>query len=144
MRKKIYRSVLFCALLVILSGGWQIASAAEPPSPTSGKVGFSLSSPGGNDVRSEVSPRKGTNIKLSFPGANPHPCLELFNRLETYVSYFTGNDPAKWRSDVLTGRRNSRVNSIRTRCRLNSYSSHSDTVMNLFSELGHYAPRVVD
>jgi hypothetical protein len=45
-------------------------------------------------------PRKAAAIKLSFPGANPHPRLEAFNRLETHVSFFTGSDPAEWRADV--------------------------------------------
>jgi hypothetical protein len=45
-------------------------------------------------------PRRGVNIKLSFVGANPHPRLEPFHRLDTHVSYFTGNDPAKWHPDV--------------------------------------------
>jgi hypothetical protein len=40
------------------------------------------------------------NVKLSFPGANPQPVLEPFNRLDTHVSYFIGNDPAEWRADV--------------------------------------------
>jgi hypothetical protein len=44
--------------------------------------------------------QKGVNIKLSFDGANPHPRLEPFNRLDTRVSYFTGNAPAHWRPDV--------------------------------------------
>jgi hypothetical protein len=44
----------------------------------------------------EEPPRKAVNIKLSFPGANPHPRLEPFHRLDTVVSYFIGNDPAKW------------------------------------------------
>ena len=42
----------------------------------------------------------GVNLRLSFPGANPHPRLEPFDRLETHVSYFIGADPAKWRADV--------------------------------------------
>ncbi|TEU19650.1 MAG: hypothetical protein E3J21_03145, partial [Anaerolineales bacterium] len=46
------------------------------------------------------SPHKGVNLKLSFVGANPHPRLEPFNRLDTHVSYFVGRDPAKWRADV--------------------------------------------
>jgi hypothetical protein len=41
-------------------------------------------------------PKRGVNIRLSFPGANPHPRLEPFHRLDTVVSYFIGNDPAKW------------------------------------------------
>jgi hypothetical protein len=44
----------------------------------------------------EEQPRKAVNIKLSFPGSNPHPRLEPFDRLDTVVSYFIGNDPAKW------------------------------------------------
>ncbi|MCL5959451.1 MAG: SBBP repeat-containing protein [Chloroflexi bacterium] len=48
----------------------------------------------------EKQDRKAVNLKESFVGANPHPHLEPFNRLETKVSYFRGNDPAKWRSDV--------------------------------------------
>jgi len=48
----------------------------------------------------EEPPRKAVNIKLSFPGANPHPRLEPFHRLDTVVSYFIGNDPAKWRAAV--------------------------------------------
>ncbi len=43
---------------------------------------------------------KGVNLKLSFPGANPHPRLEPFNRLDTHVSYFIGNDPTQWHADV--------------------------------------------
>ena len=40
------------------------------------------------------------NVRLSFLGANPHPVLEPFDRLDTHVSYFIGNDPAQWRPDV--------------------------------------------
>jgi len=43
---------------------------------------------------------QGANIRLSFPGANPHPRLEPFDRLDTVISYFLGNDPEKWRPDV--------------------------------------------
>jgi hypothetical protein len=43
---------------------------------------------------------EGVNLKLSFPGSSPHPDLEPFNRLETHVSFFIGNDPAKWQADV--------------------------------------------
>jgi len=42
----------------------------------------------------------GVNLKLSFPGANPQPHLEPFNRLETSVNYFLGNDPAQWQTNV--------------------------------------------
>jgi hypothetical protein len=44
--------------------------------------------------------RRGVSLKLSFTGANPHPRLVPFNRLDTHVSYFIGNDPAKWHADV--------------------------------------------
>ena len=43
---------------------------------------------------------KGVHLKLTFPGANPHPRLEPFNRLETSVNYLLGNDPAQWRTNV--------------------------------------------
>lgn len=42
----------------------------------------------------------GIHLKFSFVGANPHPRLEPFNRLDTRVSYFTGSDPARWHADV--------------------------------------------
>jgi hypothetical protein len=48
----------------------------------------------------ESSEVRSVNIRLSFSGANPHPRLEPFNRLETVVSYFIGNDPAQWRAAV--------------------------------------------
>jgi hypothetical protein len=54
--------------------------------------------------RSNLQPsniqRKATNIKLSFVDANPHPRIEPFDRLNTVVSYFLGNDPDQWRPDV--------------------------------------------
>ncbi|MCZ7573674.1 MAG: SBBP repeat-containing protein [Ardenticatenaceae bacterium] len=40
------------------------------------------------------------NLKLSFVGANPQPRLVPFNRLDTHVSYFIGNDPGNWHPDV--------------------------------------------
>jgi hypothetical protein len=54
----------------------------------------SLLNPGGSGQGS------GHRLKLSFIGANPHPRLEPFDRLDTHVSYFIGSDPAKWRADV--------------------------------------------
>lgn len=42
----------------------------------------------------------GVNLKLTFPGANPHPRVEPFDRLDTTVSYFTSSDPSGWRADV--------------------------------------------
>lgn len=46
------------------------------------------------------TPRKGVNLKQSFLGANPHPRLEPFNRLNTRVSYFIGKDQSKWQRNV--------------------------------------------
>jgi hypothetical protein len=43
---------------------------------------------------------RGVNLKVGFVGANLHPRLEPFNRLDTHVSYFVGDDPARWRADV--------------------------------------------
>ncbi|MBK9092476.1 MAG: SBBP repeat-containing protein [Anaerolineae bacterium] len=44
--------------------------------------------------------RAGNNIRVSFAGANQHPRLEPFDRLDTQVSYFVGNDPNDWHADV--------------------------------------------
>lgn len=53
------------------------------------------------DPRSLIpDPRHGVNLKLNFLDANPQPRLEPFNRLDTHISFFVGNDPALWRSDV--------------------------------------------
>jgi hypothetical protein len=50
----------------------------------------------------EVAPQPGkaVHVRLSFPGAEPHPRLEPFDRLDTHVSYFIGGDPAGWHADV--------------------------------------------
>ncbi len=50
------------------------------------------------DAAGESAP--GLTLKLSFPGANPHPRLEPFQRLPTHVSYFLGSDPSRWAADV--------------------------------------------
>ncbi len=39
-------------------------------------------------------------LKLSFPGSNPAVRIEPFDPLTTTVSYFIGDDPARWRPDV--------------------------------------------
>ena len=46
------------------------------------------------------APRRGVNLKVTFPGANRQAHLEPFNRLDTKVSYFMGNDSTKWQPDV--------------------------------------------
>lgn len=43
---------------------------------------------------------QGAALRLSFSGANPHPRLEPFNRLDTSLNYFIGNDPTRWRADA--------------------------------------------
>ncbi len=43
---------------------------------------------------------KGVNIQLSFVEANPHLRIEPFNRLNTRISYFIGDDPTRWRADA--------------------------------------------
>jgi hypothetical protein len=62
-------------------------------------LGYSLTS---NSDLQPVIPTflQGVNIKLSFVGGNSHPRLEPFNQLNTVVSYFAGDDPAKWQTNV--------------------------------------------
>ena len=43
---------------------------------------------------------KGVFIRLSFPGANPRPTLQAFDRSPAHVSYFLGNSPSRWHADV--------------------------------------------
>ena len=52
-------------------------------------------------LRTSASPpRRGVNLKLSFPDANPHPRIEPFDQLDTMVSYLIGNDPDQWHPGV--------------------------------------------
>lgn len=71
----------------------------ERPKTNVSKPEFPLISDGFNNPE-PTEPRKGVNLKLSFVGANSHPILEPFDRLDTHVSYFIGNDESKWRADV--------------------------------------------
>jgi hypothetical protein len=73
-------------------------SSPQPPSPNLGEGGDGLPSP--RFGRGAGGEGRGVNLKLSFPGANPHPRIEPFDRLDTVVSYFIGNDPAKWQPNV--------------------------------------------
>jgi len=43
---------------------------------------------------------QGAHVRLSFAGANPHPRLEPFNRLDTVINYYHGNNPANWHTHV--------------------------------------------
>jgi len=51
-------------------------------------------------ARHDNKPLRGVNLRLTLSGANPHPQIEGFNPLDTTVSYFIGNDPAQWKTDV--------------------------------------------
>ena len=72
-----------------------VVKPSSSPTRGAGGEGQLPSPPEGRGVGGE-----GVHLKLRFLGANPHPRLEPFHRLETHVSYFIGNDPAKWRADV--------------------------------------------
>ncbi len=50
--------------------------------------------------RVEPESSRGVNVKLNFVGANPHPHIETFNRLNAHISYFKGKEPDNWFSDV--------------------------------------------
>jgi len=52
------------------------------------------------NAQSEDKPCQGVNLKLSLVSANPAPHIEPFDRLNTHVSYFIGDNPAKWYTDV--------------------------------------------
>jgi hypothetical protein len=55
-------------------------------------------------LRSLIEGKEGlslaTAIKLSFPDSNPNSKLEPFKRLETVISFFKGNDPSNWHTNV--------------------------------------------
>ncbi len=46
------------------------------------------------------TPRRGVNLRITFPGSNPDAELSAYGPVETTISYFLGNDPEKWRPDV--------------------------------------------
>jgi len=56
--------------------------------------------PGRDDRLEERDEARAVAVRLSFDGANPHPTLEPFGRLETSVNYFIGNEPAQWQTNV--------------------------------------------
>jgi hypothetical protein len=53
-----------------------------------------------DSVDAGSEPCRQVNLKLSFVGANPHPHLEPFDRLDTRVSFFYGNNPTDWHAGV--------------------------------------------
>ena len=54
----------------------------------------------GPDLHRTQEPLHGVNVRLSFVDANPHPSIEPFDRVDTVVSYFIGNDPDRWHPAV--------------------------------------------
>jgi len=54
----------------------------------------------GQAIGEEDQPRQGVNVKVSFEGADPHPQISGIDRLDTSVSYLTGNKQEGWYTDV--------------------------------------------
>jgi PKD repeat protein len=73
--------------------------ASHPVSPQEGQVPTPTPEPG-QVISGDDQPHLGVNIKYYFIGANSNPQLEPFNRLDTLVSYFIGDDPARWQPSV--------------------------------------------
>jgi len=91
-----------CARFQMRGGGWTLWLAEDAPWITAMER-IDGDPPGLESLAgltTDDQPRRAINIKLSFVGANPHPRLERFDRLDTHVSYFLGNDPTKWHADV--------------------------------------------
>ena len=75
-------------------------SILEKPAGTASPDAGSLAAVPGSSPAPAGPPTKGVDLRLTYPGSNPNPTLEPFNRLSTHFSYFTGQDPAQWRKDV--------------------------------------------
>ena len=59
--------------------------------------------PGAPDAGATASTdamRHGVNLKLSFPGSNPHPQIVGFDLLPTRVAYYVGSDATTWHPNV--------------------------------------------
>lgn len=80
------------AVLSVSGNALRFTLLEQPPAPDS-------PAPTPDDLPATV-PEQGVNIQLSFVNANPAAVLEPFNRLDTRVSYFTGNNPANWYVDA--------------------------------------------
>jgi YVTN family beta-propeller protein len=65
-------------------------------SPVESPAEAAIAAQGGH----ENEPRQGINLKLTFVDANSDSQLEPFQRLATRVSYFRGDAPANWQTDV--------------------------------------------
>ena len=48
------------------------------------------------------SRRKGEALRIKFTGASPNPTVSGLDRLSADYNFFSGNDPANWRTDVPT------------------------------------------
>ncbi len=53
-----------------------------------------------NAPRAASAAQTATAWRFTFPGANPAAQPQPFGRSNAHVSYFIGNDPARWRSDA--------------------------------------------
>jgi len=69
--------------------------AATPPAAAETTAAGELA---GSETAEDAQP--GVAIKLTFLDANPDVRLEPFDRLDARLSYFTGHDPTRWRSDA--------------------------------------------
>ena len=76
----------------------------DAPLPTPDSSGDELPSPLSFEERGEGPGERGEvgglNLKLSFPGSNPHVQIQPLNPLTTTVSYFLGDDPDQWHAAV--------------------------------------------
>ncbi len=54
----------------------------------------------GGSSAADMADTYAVNFRLTFVGANPRVRLQPFGRKNTLVSFFLGNDPARWRSAV--------------------------------------------
>ena len=68
--------------------------------PTAGRRKHEPLTVGEGTRKAQDESTRGANLKVTFPGANAHPTLESFGRMDTHVSYLIGNDSEAWRSDV--------------------------------------------
>jgi len=67
------------------AGNWQPGEAERPPD-------------------TETTAREAAVVRLRFDGASQHPAIDGGERLPGTVSYFIGNDPARWRAGLPTYR----------------------------------------
>lgn len=44
--------------------------------------------------------RKAVNLKVFFPGSNPHSTIQPFGKIDSNISYFGGRDSSAWQTNV--------------------------------------------